>query len=233
LNSTIDNNYSSYLPSSSVNYISSQYATNNLNLTNNVNQINNNDTIIRESVVPTNITTYSSPNSNYIIDNNDSLPLRDTDVGYVNSEYQNHDLNASQYIMDNTNTDIGEIINDNEILNDNYLCIKEFKAKEDFQINIQVNDIITLTSFSGNYIFGKNLNTNAEGFFPIYYIERLDGNIVFFRCREAMECASVNDEIFLLRDSSSTEKYPGYNITKGIQGTFYINNLDPIFWIMK
>jgi len=42
-----------------------------------------------------------------------------------------------------------------------------------------------------------------------------------------MEFASVNDEIFLIRDSSS-EICPGYNITRGVKAFFSIINLEPI-----
>ena len=125
--------------------------------------------------------------------------------------------------------DENEFIYDGDSYNNYYICTKEFKATEDFQIDILEDDIVTLNSFSNNYIHGKNLRTNIEGLFPIYYIERLDGNTIFFRCKKAMEFASVNDEIFLIRDSLSIQNYPGYNITRGEQGSFSIDNLEPIF----
>jgi hypothetical protein len=42
-----------------------------------------------------------------------------------------------------------------------------------------------------------------------------------------MEFASVNDEIFLLREADN-DYYPGYNITKGEQGIFNLSKLEPI-----
>jgi len=108
-----------------------------------------------------------------------------------------------------------------------YLCIKEFKAKEDFQIDLNFNDIVTIIHFSGKYILGKNCRSDAEGLFPIYYIDSLDGNYIFFRCKEDMEFASVNDEVFLLRVADH-DYYNGYNITKGEQGIFNIKKLEPI-----
>ena len=108
-----------------------------------------------------------------------------------------------------------------------YICTKEFKAKEDYQIDLKLNDIVTINQFTGKYILGKKCDTNKEGLFPIYYIERLDGNIIFFRCKKETEYASVNDEIFLIREMESNY-YPGYNITRDEQGFFSITNLEPI-----
>jgi len=135
------------------------------------------------------------------------------------SEYQNRKL---PFLTNNSND------NENEYTNDCYLCVKEFNAINDSQIDIKENDIVSLNSFSGVYISGKNLNTKTEGLYPIYYIESLNGNPIFFRCKKEMEFAKVNDEIFLIYDSPSSQIYPGYNITKGEQGSFMKNNLEPI-----
>jgi len=131
-----------------------------------------------------------------------------------NSNFQDDDDN------DDTADDLDSLVG-------KYVCMKEFKAKEDFQIDLQLNDTVTVNQFTGKYILGKNCSSGAEGLFPIYYIDSLDGNYVFFRCKEEMEFASVNDQIFLLREADN-DYYPGYNITKGEQGIFCISKLEPI-----
>ena len=225
LNNSLDNIYSNYLPSPNINDNLNRYSSqrssiyNNSYITNNVSQIDNNGSVNRESTVPIDIKSngavYSSPISNYIIDHSNSSSLRDTGFDYINSSYSE---------FQNINNDNG-----NESTNDWYLCVKEFIARDDSQIDIKVDEIVTLKKFSGNYIFGKNEKTKKEGLFPIYYIERLDGNYIFFRCKKEMEFASVNDEIFLILESFSSEMYPGYNITKGEQGYFIRDYLEPIF----
>ncbi|ORX82762.1 hypothetical protein BCR32DRAFT_159082 [Anaeromyces robustus] len=152
--------------------------------------------------------------------------LHDTEIAHASS-LTSHSLMTSSFSNaqeEDDNDDFGEE-SDNMI--GQYYCTKEFKAKEDFQIDLQLNDIVTISQFTGKYILGKNCRTKAEGLFPIYYIESLDGNYVFFRCKEEMEFASVDDEIFLLREADN-EYYPGYNITKGEQGIFNLNKLEPI-----
>jgi len=240
---SIKSNYSSYPPSPSVSCNNFQRnATYTSDITNNNNRNNDNEPINRSITAPANITnninTCSSPVSNYN-DNIDIAPVRDTgdepvshvNSSFNNSEFQNPEYYTSPSIMTNNNNqdeDEGEFTDDSDDINGKYLCTKKFNAKEEeFQIDLHLNDLVTINQFTGKYILGKNCRTNCEGLFPIYYIDSLDGNYVFFRCKEEMEFASVNDEIFLLRESAS-EHYPGYNITKGEQGIFSISKLEPI-----
>jgi len=154
-----------------------------------------------------------------------------------NNNNNNSDLDITNTInkIDNnimTNINIHdnevEILNDYDDYNNAYSCTKEFKAKNVSQIDINVDDVVTIKEFTGKYILGKNLTTNKEGHIPIYFIERMDGNTIFFYCKKEMESASVNDEIFLIRDNMSINMYPGYNITKGKKGYFNIDNLEQI-----
>jgi len=137
---------------------------------------------------------------------------------------------TSTYSNNQEDDDNDDAADDSDNMIGQYYCTKEFKAKEDFQIDLQLNDTVTnvtISNITGKYVLGKNCRTKAEGLFPIYYIKPLDDNNVFFRCKEEMEFASVDDEIFLLRDADS-EYSPGYNITKGEQGIFSLNKLEPI-----
>jgi len=140
-----------------------------------------------------------------------------------NSEIPNPEiLNPENY----TPSSLINIQDDNDI-SKQYVCTKEFKAKEDFQIDLKLNDVVTINQFTGKYVLGKNCDTNREGLFPIYFIERLDGKPIFFRCKEELEYASINDEIFLNRETES-DYYPGFNITRDEQGFFSISILEQI-----
>jgi len=233
MNNYIQNNYSSSprsISSFPQHHPTISYSTNN-------DSSNNNNEVFRSSTLPSNISknnAMSSPASSY---NNDIIPSND--VGIINNEppFRDNDIHrsvsfASHSVMtsnsnfqdeddnDDTTDDIDSIVG-------KYVCMKEFKAKEDFQIDLHLNETVTVNQFTGKYILGKNCSSNAEGLFPIYYIDSLDGNYVFFRCKEEMEFASVNDHIFLLREADN-DYYPGYNITKGEQGIFCLSKLEPI-----
>ncbi|ORX47903.1 hypothetical protein BCR36DRAFT_330113 [Piromyces finnis] len=188
----------------------------------------NNRTIIRSSTLPSNLvndTTIYSPIVNYnndISSNNFEVTSRDIDINR-NTSYASHSaMTSSSNLQDDDDND-----DDIDSIVGKYVCTKEFKAVEDFHIDLQVNDTVTVNQFSGKYILGKNCSSGAEGLFPIYYIDSLDGNYVFFRCKEEMEFASVDDQIFLLREADNNY-YPGYNITKGEQGIFCLSKLEPI-----
>jgi len=173
----------------------------------------------------------SSPVSTYA-DVQITSPHNEINPPTLHSSYDS-ELNRSSSYISTSASNIQDDDNDDDFTDETdgiigkYLCIKEFKAKEDFQIDLQLNDIVTINQFTGKYILGKNCRTRAEGLFPIYYIDSLDGNYIFFRCKEEMEFANIDDEIFLLREADN-EYYPGYNITKGEQGIFNLTKLDPV-----
>lgn len=200
---------------------------------------NNNEDVNRRSTIAGNITngnTVNSPSNSYIeppinLPNNDiQVPSgstsynREQDINH-SASVASHSMAASSYSAAPEEDENEEFVDDGII--GKYLCTKEFKAKEDFQIDLQLNDVVTINQFTGKYILGKNCRSEAEGLFPIYYIDSIDGNYVFFRCKEDMEFASVNDEVFLLREADH-DYYPGYNITKGEQGIFNLRKLEPI-----
>ncbi|OUM66760.1 hypothetical protein PIROE2DRAFT_5973, partial [Piromyces sp. E2] len=199
---------------------------------------NDNETVNRSSTLTSNVAKnpVSSPTSSYA---NDITPNRDTGSIYTESAFQDSEITrsvsfASHSVMTSNSNfqdddDNEDTADDNDIdgIVGKYVCMKEFKAKEDFQIDLQLNDTVTVNQFTGKYILGKNCSSGAEGLFPIYYIDSLDGNYVFFRCKEEMEFTSVNDQIFLLREADN-DFYPGYNITKGEQGIFSLSKLEPI-----
>jgi len=137
-------------------------------------------------------------------------------------------INESYYDLEDEFNYYNDVIDNVININNQYICSKEFKAKEDFQIDLKLNDVVTINQFTNNYVLGKNCNTNSEGLFPIYYIERLDGKPLFFRCKEELEYASINEEIFLMQELES-DYYPGYNITRDEPGFFPINKLEPIY----
>jgi len=206
----------------------------------NCNVINNNSDIINISQIDVNNSlNFQSTATTDNIKNNASLDFKDidADIEHLNSalsnlEFKYFETYPSTSNINNANNiqsdDKNEYGNVNDILENYYLCAKEFKAKGDLQIDINLDDIVTINLFTGKYILGKNCNTNREGLFPIYYIERLNGKPLFYRCKEEMEFASVNDEIFLMRKTSLSQIYSGYNITKGKQASFDINYLEPI-----
>jgi len=166
------------------------------------------DSVIREDNLPVNLAAFS--------------PLNDTDNEYANLKFQNYESFESPFYMDNTNVQgyEGEFANE-------FMCVKDFIAKDDTQIDLEVGDIVILNSFSGNYICGKNLRTNMVGLYPIYYIKRLDDHdMLFFRCRIELDNASIGDEIFLFL--SDSELCRGYNITRGEEGYFCMDDLDLI-----
>jgi len=199
--------------------------------------------INRSNTEPANITkssAVSSPVSSYnnelLINNGiNSVPsFNETDgvPSFNESDYRHTMSFASQSLMTSISSFPEEengdsIYTETSFIIGQYVCKKEFKAKEDFQIDLQLNDTLTVNQFTGKYILGRNCRSNHEGLFPIYYIESLEHNYTFYLCKEEMEFASVNDEIFLLGENDG-DYYPGYNITKGEQGMFCKSKLEPI-----
>jgi hypothetical protein len=191
----------------------------------------------RNTVGGSNVTsngTVSSPSNSYIEFQVNNDGASGIDITHSINKGSNNSMSVasqsvitSSYSYQQEDDDNEELIDESDSIIGKYLCTKEFKANEDFQIDLQLNDLVTINQFSGKYILGKNCRSKAEGLFPIYYIDSIDGNYVFFRCKEDMEFASVNDEIFLLREADN-DYYPGYNITKGEQGIFNLSKLEPI-----
>jgi len=190
-----------------------------------------NEDVNRRNTVEGHITNtpVASPSNSFIdpLINTDDVPNID-----LNPSEANQSISVTSHSMVTSSLSIPqdddeELANDSEGIIGKYLCTKDFKASKDFQIDLQLNDLVTIYQFTGKYILGKNCRSEAEGLFPIYYIDSIDGNYVFFRCKEDIEFASVNDEIFLLREADN-EYYPGYNITKGEQGIFSLDKLEPI-----
>ncbi|KAG4099027.1 hypothetical protein H8356DRAFT_1669871 [Neocallimastix lanati (nom. inval.)] len=197
----------------------------------------NNNVNRRNTVGGSNVTsngTVSSPSNSYIEFQVNNDGASGIDITHSINKGSNNSMSVasqsvitSSYSYQQEDDDNEELIDELDSIIGKYLCTKEFKANEDFQIDLQLNDLVTINQFSGKYILGKNCRSKAEGLFPIYYIDSIDGNYVFFRCKEDMEFASVNDEIFLLREADN-DYYPGYNITKGEQGIFNLSKLEPI-----
>ncbi|KAG4105506.1 hypothetical protein H8356DRAFT_1302781 [Neocallimastix lanati (nom. inval.)] len=102
--------------------------------------------------------------------------------------------------------------------------IQKSNTEDDVYIDLEAGDIVSISEFTGEYALGYNCRTKDSGLFPIYDIDSLNGFAIFYRIVEDGDEVSKNDVIFVVSEAENN-LIIGYNITKGENGTFTMNQL--------